>query len=186
MPARKQPPAAEISLSRDVILEEALRLVDEAGFAALTMRRLAGRLGVDPMAVYYYIPNKQQLIRSLVTAAFAGVAPRVTEGDWRARVNAWAQAYLAIARRHPNLVLQMLTNLDAVAAAVESNQSLDEALLAGGLPQHVARDGAGVLADFVHGYLLGMTPQAPPHGGEAAYFSFALDVILDGLEARKG
>jgi TetR/AcrR family tetracycline transcriptional repressor len=171
-------------LSAERILDAALRLVDEQGFAALTMRRLTTRLSIDPMAVYYYIPTKKQLVQGLVRSAFAEMKQPSSSGDWRVRVHAWADAYRAMAMAHPNLILQMLTNLDAVEAALLANQSLHSALEAG-LAKNLAYEGEGVLVDFVHGYLLAQ-PTASQHdqGHDAAYFRFGLDTILDGLEKR--
>jgi AcrR family transcriptional regulator len=48
-------------LSHERIVSTALALVDEKGLPALSMRRLATALGVDPMAIYYYLPNKAAL-----------------------------------------------------------------------------------------------------------------------------
>ena len=55
-------------LSRDRIVSAALALVDKEGLAALSMRRLATALGVDPMAIYYYLPNKAALEDAIVEA----------------------------------------------------------------------------------------------------------------------
>ena len=48
-------------LNRERILSAALELVDANGVAALSMRRLATKLGVDPMALYRHIPDKAAL-----------------------------------------------------------------------------------------------------------------------------
>jgi TetR/AcrR family transcriptional regulator, tetracycline repressor protein len=55
-------------LSRDRIVSAALTLVDREGLASLSMRRLAATLGVDPMAIYYYLPNKAALLDAIVEA----------------------------------------------------------------------------------------------------------------------
>lgn len=55
-------------LSRERIVSEALKLVDTEGLDALSMRRLAAVLGVDPMAIYYYLPNKSALQDAIVEA----------------------------------------------------------------------------------------------------------------------
>jgi TetR/AcrR family tetracycline transcriptional repressor len=169
------------ALSRDLLVREALALIDEQGFSALTMRRLAGRLGVDPMALYYYVPGKDALVRLLIEAVFAGMRPVTQEGDWRRRLYDWADSYVDVARQHPNLILQMLSEPKAVEAAVRANRSLFEAIEEGGFPPELAQRSAGVLVDFVNGFLL---------GGETGtanrdYFRFGLGVVVDGLEAAR-
>ena len=64
--SRRRPP--EEPLSRDRIVSAALALVDQEGLASLSMRRLAAALGVDPMAIYYYLPNKAALLDAIVEA----------------------------------------------------------------------------------------------------------------------
>ena len=54
MPAKPKP---RQPLSRERIVDTALALVDAKGLAALSMRRLGAELGMDPMSVYYYVPN---------------------------------------------------------------------------------------------------------------------------------
>jgi AcrR family transcriptional regulator len=48
-------------LTRERVVEEALAVIGEQGVQALTMRRLAARLGVVPGALYHHVRNKQQL-----------------------------------------------------------------------------------------------------------------------------
>ncbi|HEX8511355.1 MAG TPA: helix-turn-helix domain-containing protein, partial [Propionibacteriaceae bacterium] len=48
------------------ILHEAVRFIDEHGVQNLTMRRLGSRLGVEAMALYRYIPGREQLLDGVV------------------------------------------------------------------------------------------------------------------------
>jgi AcrR family transcriptional regulator len=47
------------------VISAALRLLQDHGLAELTMRRLAGELGVQPSALYWHVPNKQTLLAEL-------------------------------------------------------------------------------------------------------------------------
>lgn len=60
-------------LNREAIIETALRIVDEEGYGALSMRRLGAELGVDPMAVYYHIPGKSALLDGFVEEVMGGI-----------------------------------------------------------------------------------------------------------------
>jgi AcrR family transcriptional regulator len=53
-------------LNRDLIINTALRIFDEEGYQALSMRRLGAELKVDPMAIYYHVPNKAALLDGFV------------------------------------------------------------------------------------------------------------------------
>ena len=60
-------------LTRDDVLAEAIDLIDQQGLDALTMRNLADRLGVVPMALYRHVSNKDDLMEGVLDRAVAGV-----------------------------------------------------------------------------------------------------------------
>ncbi len=64
-------------LSEPQILEEAARLVDEAGLDALSMRVLAQRLGVGAPSLYRYFPDKDTLVRALSATFLTELAEEV-------------------------------------------------------------------------------------------------------------
>jgi AcrR family transcriptional regulator len=60
-------------LTRERVVEEALAVIAHDGANALTMRRLAARLGVVPGALYNHVRNKQQLQDLLLDGVLAEV-----------------------------------------------------------------------------------------------------------------
>src|SRR5215467_4170555 len=58
--------ARPATIDREAVLETALRLLDAEGVEALTMRRLAGELGVSAMAPYRHVGSKDDLLMVLV------------------------------------------------------------------------------------------------------------------------
>jgi AcrR family transcriptional regulator len=65
-------------LTRERVVAEALAVIAEDGVQALTMRSLAGRLGVVPGAVYRHIRNKQQLQDLLLDGVLAEITSTST------------------------------------------------------------------------------------------------------------
>ena len=63
-------PPARPPLSRDRVVAEAMALADERGLAALSMRALAGRLGVEAMSLYHHVAGKEALLDAMVDAVF--------------------------------------------------------------------------------------------------------------------
>ncbi|MGV9669271.1 TetR/AcrR family transcriptional regulator [Gordonia sp. NPDC003504] len=59
--------SAHLSPRRTEIVDAAIRILERDGVDALSMRALASDLGVGPMTLYYYVPNKAALL-SLVVA----------------------------------------------------------------------------------------------------------------------
>ncbi len=151
-----RPKAGQERLGREVIVAAALRLIDEQGMAALSMRKLAAALGVDPMAIYHHLPGKEAVLAALVEDVFSGlrVPPASGEG-WQDRVRAFAQAYRDVVHSHPNLVRHVVANAEVAAtAALEASEELYAALSAAGLPPLTAVRAADLVVDYVHGFAL--------------------------------
>src|SRR3954462_15307587 len=73
-------------LSRERIVETSFRLLEQDGWDALSMRRLAQELDVWPMAVYRYFRDKDELVDALVDHAAGRMERPAPEGDWRERL----------------------------------------------------------------------------------------------------
>jgi len=92
-------------LSSDEILEQAGKLVDAEGVDALTMRRLAGELGVSPMTLYGHFRTKDELLDGVADMILGQLAlPAPDPADGVASVLHLAQALRALMQRHPSVV----------------------------------------------------------------------------------
>ena len=74
------------------MLEAASTALAEGGLAALTMRNLADRLGVVPMALYRHVRNKEELLDVLMDEAVARVVLPPADLAWRAGLRALAHS----------------------------------------------------------------------------------------------
>ncbi|HST65812.1 MAG TPA: TetR/AcrR family transcriptional regulator [Mycobacteriales bacterium] len=87
-PARRGGPKPALSLPR--IVAAAIELADAGGLAALSMSRLAEKLGFTTMPVYRYVASKDDLLVLCLDEAI-GAAPAL-DGPWRAQLEAWSGA----------------------------------------------------------------------------------------------
>ena len=158
-----RPRAGQEALSRGRILDAALRLVDEEGMGALSMRRLGAELGVNPMSIYHHLPGKGAVISGLVELVFSGMRVRYSDGSpWQDQVRAWAETYRDLVRSHPNLVLEIVSSAAAVTEAVLLvNEPLYAALDEAGLPPAEVVVVADSVVDFVHGFAIAEGAQPP-------------------------
>src|SRR5687768_18520109 len=76
-------PKKRVPLSRERVLGSAIDIADTAGIGALTIRSLAQRLGVKPMSIYYYVPNKSAILDGIVDLVFSEIELPATDGHWR-------------------------------------------------------------------------------------------------------
>ncbi|MDR5701908.1 TetR/AcrR family transcriptional regulator [Agromyces aerolatus] len=66
-------PGPRRSLAQSDIVAAAFEILEQSGFAAVSIRGVAGALGLTPTAMYTYFPSKQDLLRAMVDELFAGV-----------------------------------------------------------------------------------------------------------------
>jgi AcrR family transcriptional regulator len=93
-------------LTRAAIVDAARELVASAGLEALSLRRLAARLGVTAPALYLHFSGKRDLLRALAESEFEVLEARFAEVDTDdpvERVRATTRAYVAHARERPEL-----------------------------------------------------------------------------------
>jgi AcrR family transcriptional regulator len=93
-------------LDVDRVVAAAVEIADAEGLAALSMRKVAERLGVGTMSLYTYVPAKAELIDVMYDTVCGEVAPEWAPG-WRQRLELIARAYLENYRRHPWMLAVM-------------------------------------------------------------------------------
>ena len=95
-------------LSRGQIVRAALELIDAEGIDALSMRKLAARMGVGVMSLYWHVERKDDLLDLIGDAIFGEMdLPDAPTGDWRADLTLVAERTREIHLRHPWLMHAM-------------------------------------------------------------------------------
>ncbi|GAB3401100.1 TetR/AcrR family transcriptional regulator C-terminal domain-containing protein [Flindersiella endophytica] len=97
--------------SVDQIAEAAIAIADGEGLPAVSMRRMAERLGVTAMSLYAYVPSKSELLDVMLDAVYGelDVDAGGAETGWRARLELVARQNWQLYLRHPWL-LQVATS----------------------------------------------------------------------------
>ncbi|MFC4149721.1 TetR/AcrR family transcriptional regulator [Micromonospora mangrovi] len=91
------------------IVHAAIEVADAEGLAALSMRRVAERLGVGTMSLYTHVPGKGELLDVMLDTVHGETArPDDVPGGWRGRLTQIARENFALHLRHPWL-LQIAT-----------------------------------------------------------------------------
>jgi AcrR family transcriptional regulator len=85
----------------------ARKLLDKEGMEAVTMRRVAEKVGITPMAIYRHYPDRAALLNSLADEGFreltAWLAEQRLTGDVEQRLYKMGDLYLDHALAHPKL-----------------------------------------------------------------------------------
>jgi TetR/AcrR family transcriptional regulator, tetracycline repressor protein len=79
-----------LRLSRDLIIDEAIRLLSEEGLDGVSLRRLGARLGVRAPSLYWHVPDKNALLAAMMERIFLACLDSVPDHHhWRD----WMQAF---------------------------------------------------------------------------------------------
>ncbi|MEV6839716.1 TetR/AcrR family transcriptional regulator C-terminal domain-containing protein [Streptomyces sp. NPDC051133] len=125
---RPEPPDRPVPapLSRERIVRAAIRLADEDGLEAVSLRKVAAALGAGPMRLYGYIATKEELLDLMVDAVHAEIRP--TGDSWREVLRSLAETTRQAVHQHewladliggrPRLGPHALARGEAVLAAM--------------------------------------------------------------------
>lgn len=120
---RTRPP-----LSRELIVETALRFIDANGAQHLTMRKLGAELGVEAMAIYRYVPGREDLLEAVVAKLLEGLTERFDDElrqTWQGYLQAYAQGVREVAVAHPAIFPLIATRHPAAPWLRPPLRSLD-------------------------------------------------------------
>jgi TetR/AcrR family tetracycline transcriptional repressor len=164
-PARPMRP----TLSRKFILQTALRIVDREGPNKLTMRHLGAELGVDPMAVYHYLPNKTALFDGITEAIWTsldldGIDPA---GTWQQQLAAAMHALRGTLHAHPRAIAILGTRPIASPELFTLLDRMLGILIDAGMPANGdTADLLNTLVTYTIGHVLAEVGE--PIGGQSA------------------
>ena len=150
------------SLTRERIVQAALDIVDREGLRGLSMRRLGAELGVDPMAAYYHVPNKEALLDAIVEAVMAEIdlAGDDPSAPPEERILIAARAYRDVLLAHASAVPIVLSRGPSTPQAMRPVELLTGILRDAGLPPAQALAGMNAIAATVRG-TVGMVADGP-------------------------
>jgi AcrR family transcriptional regulator len=88
-------------LSRDRVLQTAIRLADGGGIERLTMRRLGEELGVEAMSLYNHVSNKEDLLNGMIDALYGEIELPNHDDDWKTALRKRSVSVREVLLRHP-------------------------------------------------------------------------------------
>jgi AcrR family transcriptional regulator len=90
-----------VRLNTDRVLRAAIDIADKRGIESLTMRKLAQKLGVEAMTVYYYFAKKDDIVDGILDLVVSEIEVPAKGGDWRAALRQSAISAHKVLLRHP-------------------------------------------------------------------------------------
>ncbi len=145
---------------REMIFKAALEIVDSEGTDALSMRRLAQRLGCDPTALYRHAASKAALLDGVTELVLGQLTLEPSDAPWPDRLRDIARQFRRLALVHPHVVPLLVTRPLATPLALRPPGTLRpledilELLIGAGFSPSDALYTYRALFGFLHGHVL--------------------------------
>jgi AcrR family transcriptional regulator len=143
-----------VPLSRELVLRTALGLADQGGLEALSMRKLGQELGVEAMAVYYHLANKDEVLDGIVDLVFAEIHLPVAGADWKTAMRERAISLHDVLARHRWAIGMMEARLNPGPANLRHHDAVIGNLRAAGFDSAMVAHAYSLLDGYIYGFAL--------------------------------
>ena len=179
MPDAAPTTAPRAPLTKARVLEAAVQLADRDGIDALSMRKLGQALGVEGMALYRHVRDKDAILDGIVDVVLSEVDAPDRATDWKAALRQLALAARDVMLRHPWAPAVIVSRPDVGPATLRHIDHVLRLLEAGGFSLDMAHHALHVLGSRVFGFTqdpFNDTTDVRPDAATAAAIAQALAV----------
>jgi AcrR family transcriptional regulator len=184
---------APAKTSREAIVAAARELLEDEGLEAVTMQRVAERVGVRGPSLYKHVTDRAALIRAIGDAVTADLGRTITDamtgGDPASDLRSMATAYRAFVHGHPagyGLLFASLApdlRADPLASAEIGRPIVEATARLDGVADPLAA--ARTVVAWAHGFVSMESAGAFRLGGDVdAAYDAGIDLILAGISGR--
>ena len=144
------------ALSREAIVAAAIHVIDEEGFEAVSMRRVAQEFGTGAASLYAYVANKDELMDLIVDeimleSAIGAQVPAADVDDWQEQIKAMIRATYRVLISHRDIAKAMLGRIPFGPNGLRNVESMLNVLRAHGMPDYVAAYAGDLIGQYMVG-----------------------------------
>lgn len=154
-----------LPVSRERVLAMAIQIADESGIAAVTMREVASRLGVEAMSLYNHVANKDDILDGMVDRVIEEVDLSSDAGAWREAMRRRAVSAHEVFGRHRWLPLLLDSRASSGPARMRYFDWVLGTLMKAGFSEEGASRGFSILDSYIYGF--GIQTANMSSGGDA-------------------
>jgi AcrR family transcriptional regulator len=142
-------------LTRDQIVAVAIRLIDEEGLDAFSMRRLGKELGAGATSLYWHVKNKEQLVDLVLDELIGEVVDDVKRVDgWRPQLTEVARATRRVLLRHRRVAPLLGERPTIGPKSLDAAEFVMSTLLDAGFDERTASMASGALVNYAAGFAM--------------------------------
>ena len=163
---------ARTPLTREAIVDAALRVLERSGPEGLSMRRVAEELGTGAASLYWHVANKDELIELVVDRVLSEISvPAPDPSRWQEQAVEWMLEARAVLQSHPGVGALTLGRIPVGPNTVRWVEWILALLRGAGVPDPIAAYAGDLAGLYLGAHALedAMGPQSPtgePLSGE--------------------
>jgi AcrR family transcriptional regulator len=147
-------PQRRAPLSRELVLDSAVKLADRGGLESLSMRKLGQELGVEAMALYHHFANKDEVIDGMVDLVFGEIDLPFSGADWKIAMRQRALSLRDVLLRHRWALALMESRRKPGPANLRHHDAVIGSLLSAGLDMPTIAHAYSLLDSYIYGFAL--------------------------------
>lgn len=164
-------------LSRDIVIQAAIKLTDAIGIEALSMRKLADALKVEAMSLYNHVKHKEDLLDAMVDDVVAHMYLPDCNSDWRQEIERASLSAHTILMKH-HWASMLLVSRPAVGPAKLAHfNAIQGCFVNAGFSPQMADQVRHVLDGHLYGFTLQKLLYPTPEGDYAKAASQFLPML---------
>ena len=150
----RKPAQRRIPLTRERVLDAAMKLADQSGLEGLSMRKLGQALGVEAMALYYHFANKERVLDGIVDLVFAEIDVPVSGADWKTAMRQRAISVRDALLRHRWAIGLMESRTNPGPANLRHHDAVIGCLRAAGFDMAATATAYSLLDSYIYGFAM--------------------------------
>ena len=158
------------ALTRDRVVDAAVRVADRGGLAHVSMRNVGRELGVEAMSLYHHVAGKDALLDALADRVYGEIALPAPDLPWRPAMADRAASARAVLAAHPWALGLIESRRDPGPALLRHHDTVLGCLRRNGFSVALAAHAFSVIDAYVYGFVLTEVnlPFSPGEGGVPA------------------
>lgn len=145
---------SRVPLDREQVVHTAILIADGGGLHALSMRKLAERLGIKAMSIYHHVANKEELLDGMVDVVFREIALPSSELDWKSAMRQRAFSAREALLRHPWALGLLESRPNPGPATLQHHDTVLGCLRNAGFSIAMAAHAVSALDSYIYGFAL--------------------------------
>ncbi|WP_257456255.1 TetR/AcrR family transcriptional regulator C-terminal domain-containing protein [Archangium lipolyticum] len=141
-------------MTRERVLQTAIRLADKGGLEAVSMRKLAQELGVEAMSLYNHVANKDDVLDGISDLVVAQIELPAIGGDWKTEIRKRAHSAHEVLLRHPWASMLIVSRLNIGPAMLRYVNATLGCLREAGFSYQLADRAWNAIDSHIYGFTL--------------------------------